>query len=169
MRVRIRWSQAGLAVLGVAAVLLALRVAPSFLKPPAPAPLPADVGLPRIEAGSNPGVSKLRKDVISRGGSESGSKRNLGRRVVSGRGSRRRAEASGGKAAQRRARRPIPRRSAQHKPSTPTRRQDPPAYSSVPEPVPPPEASPLPASEPPPEPAPTPPPPDDGSMEFAPH
>src|SRR6476646_8311371 len=98
MRVRIRWSQAGLALLGVAGVLLALRVAPSFLRAPAPAPLPADVGLPRIEAGSNPGVSKLREGVISGGGSESGSKRNVGR-VVSGGGVRRRAEASEGKAA----------------------------------------------------------------------
>ena len=168
MRVRIRWSQAGLALLGVAAVLLALRVAPSFLKAPAPAPLPADVGLPRVEARSEPVVSELRGDAISDGDSRSGSQRRLGR-VVSGGGARRRAEASEGKAAQRRARRPIPRRSAQHKPSTPTRRQDPPADPSVPAPVPPPEIVPSPSSEPPPEPAPTPPPPNDGSMEFAPH
>src|SRR6478735_12707054 len=153
MRVRVRWSQAGLALLGVAAVLLALRVVPSFLKAPAPTPLPADVGLPRIEARSEPAVSELREDAISDGDSRSGSQRHLGR-VVSGGGARRRAEASEGKTAQRRARRPIPRRSAQHKPSTPTRRQDPPADPPVPEPVPPPEVSPPPVSQPPPEPPP---------------
>jgi len=168
MRVRIRWSRAGLALLGVAAVLLALRVAPSFLKGPAPAPLPADVGLPRVEARSEPAVSELRGDAISGGGSGSRSKPRLGR-VVSGGGPRRRAEASEGKAARRRARRPIPRRSAQHKPRTPTRRQDRPADGLVPEPVPPPETVPPPPPQPKSEPAPAPPPPNDGSMEFAPH
>src|SRR4051794_10800864 len=54
MRVRIRWSRAGLALLGVAAGLLGLRVAPSFLTPPSPPPLPDDVGLPRIEAVAKP-------------------------------------------------------------------------------------------------------------------
>jgi len=42
------------ALLGVAAVLLALRAVPSLLKPPEPPPLPADVGLPRIEAAAKP-------------------------------------------------------------------------------------------------------------------
>src|SRR5262245_8411857 len=145
MRVRIRWSQASLALLGVATILLALRVASSFLQPPAPAPLPADVGLPRIEARSDPEVSRLQKEVISDGGSKSESERRLGR-VVSGGGARRRAEASEGRATQHRAHRPDPRRSAQHKPGAPTRRQDPPANPSVPKPVPPPEVSPPPVS-----------------------
>src|SRR5215467_2899973 len=57
MRVRIRWSQAALALLGMAAILLALRVAPSFLKPPAPPPLPEDVGLPRL-ASEAPAVKR---------------------------------------------------------------------------------------------------------------
>src|ERR1700753_2896038 len=100
MRVRIRWSQAGLALLGVTGVLLALQVAPSFLKPPAPAPLPADVGLPRVGARSNPVVSELRKDAVLSGGSKSGPKRKLGR-VVAGGGGRRGGEASEGGASQR--------------------------------------------------------------------
>src|SRR3954452_20135979 len=116
MRVRIRWSQAGMVLLGVVVVVLALRGAPSFLNPPAPAPLPADVGLPRVEARSEPVVSELRGDGISDGGPKSGSKGRL-ERGVSGGGGRRRAEASEGRATQRRARRPFPRRSAQHKPS----------------------------------------------------
>jgi len=168
MRVRIRWSQAGLALLGVAGVLLAFRVAPSLLKPPAPAPLPADVGLPRVEARSNPVGSRQPEAAPSGRGSDPGAKRRLGR-VVSGGGARRRAEASEGKNPKQKAHQPGARRSAQHKLSTPTRRQDPPATRSVPEPVPPPEVIPPASPEPPPEPAPTPPPPNDGSMEFAPH
>ncbi len=168
MHVRVRWSQAGLALLGVAGVLLALRIGPSLLKPPAPAPLPADVGLPRVEARSGPVVSEPREDTGSGRGSDPGIKRRLGR-VVSGGGARRRAEASEGETSKQKPHRPVARRSAQHKPSTPTRRQDPPAVRSVPEPVPPPEYVPPPPPKPPPEPAPTPPPPDDGSMEFAPH
>src|SRR6188472_652488 len=50
MSLRIRWSQAGAVILVGALVLLALRVAPSLLRAPEPPPVPADVGLPRIEA-----------------------------------------------------------------------------------------------------------------------
>src|SRR6476469_7782637 len=166
MRVRGRWSRAGLALLGVAGVLLALRIGPSFLEPPAPAPLPADVGLPRVEVRSHPVVSELSEDTASVRGSEPGTKRNIGR-VVSGGGGRRRAESSEGKTPKQKPHRPGARRRAQHKPATPTRRQDPPAVRPVPEPVPPSETVPPAAPEPPPEPAPTPAPPNDGSMEFA--
>src|SRR5689334_2316972 len=50
MRVRVRWSQAWLVLLGVIGIVLALRVAPSLLKAPEPPALPADVGLPRVKA-----------------------------------------------------------------------------------------------------------------------
>src|SRR4051794_21563511 len=50
MSLRIRWSQAGAVILGGALVLLALRVAPSLLRAPEPPPVPADVGLPQLEA-----------------------------------------------------------------------------------------------------------------------
>lgn len=168
MHVRVRWSQAGLALLGIAGLLLALRIGPSFLAPPAPAPLPADVGLPRMEARSAPVVSRPRGGPASGGDSEPGPKRNLGR-MVSGGGGRRRAESSEGKTSKQSPHQPGARRRAQHKPTTPTRRQDPPAVRPVPEPVPPPEYVPPASPEPPPEPAPTPAPPNDGSMEFAPH
>ena len=50
MSLRIRWSQAGAVLLVGALVLLALRVAPSLLRAPEPPPVPADVGLPQVEA-----------------------------------------------------------------------------------------------------------------------
>jgi hypothetical protein len=168
MRVRIRWSQAGLGLVAAAGILMALRVLPSLLTPPAPPPLPADVGLPRVEASA----ARDLDEAAEQSGSEHGS-RPLGARdqphfgrVVSDGGDRRRAEAAEGKAAKRQAHRPGARSSAQHKPSTPTRRQDPPANPPVPTPVP--AAEPEPSSEasPPSVPAA---PPDDGSMEFAPH
>src|SRR5690349_7204693 len=107
MRVRVRWSQAGLAILGVAGLLLALQVAPSLLKPPKPPPLPADVGLPRVEA-----------EVPAKRGVGRWNPRSLGR-VVSGGGSRRRAEASEGRAPSQAAHSPGARRSAQRKPRAP--------------------------------------------------
>src|SRR5690242_11796897 len=115
MRVRVRWSQAGLALLGVAGVLLALRIGPSLLAPPAPAPLPADVGLPRVEARSDSAVSAPRGDTASGGDSKPGTKRNIGR-VVSGGGGRRRAESSEGKTSKQKPPQPGAQRRAQHKP-----------------------------------------------------
>jgi hypothetical protein len=166
VRVRIRWSQALLALFAAVGILLALRAAPSLLTPPAPPPLPADVGLPRGEASAR-GLA----GAVDASRAEPGSGRRIVRdrprlgRVVSGGGDRRRAEAAEGRASKRQAQGPGARSSAQHKPTTPTRRQDPPATTPVPSPVPPPESVPIPA----PEPVPVPAPPNDGSMEFAPH
>jgi hypothetical protein len=154
MRVRIRWSQAGVLLVAAAGILLALRVVPSLLTPPAPPPLPADVGLPRVEAAPVPRPAPRARAV-----------RNLGR-VVSGGGGGRRAEAAEGKASKRQAHRPGARSSTQHKPSAPTRRQDPPATPPVPPPVPAPEPEPSPEASSPSVPTA---PPNDGSMEFAPH
>jgi hypothetical protein len=169
MRVRVRWSQAGLVALGVAAVLLALRVAPSFLKPPAPAPLPADVGLPRIEAARQPGRSRDagRAPVREAPGHETVG---IGGRVAPGRVALAGPGGCGGQGTEACARSvPAPGAARRAAEGSPPRRQAPPANPPVPAPVPAPTEVPHPSPEPPPEPAPTPPPPNDGSMEFAPH
>ena len=147
---RIRWSIAGRVVLIAVIGLLAL----SLLRPPAPPPVPADVGLPKV-AVTQPQREAVRPQAMT--------DPNLGR-VVSGGDDRLRAEASEGRARAHSPNRPSARRSAQPKPSASTRRQDPPATAPVPLPEPPPP--PVPPPEPPPKP---PSPPDDGSMEFAPH
>jgi translation initiation factor IF-2 len=130
MRVRVRWSQAGPALLGIAAVLLTLRVAPSFLKPPAPAPLPADVGLPRVEAASAPAASRRPEGTTSSGGSDPGTKRRLGR-VVSGGGGLRRAEASEARLQSGNRSNPVPEeaRSTSRPPPPDDRTRPPPARS----------------------------------------
>jgi hypothetical protein len=169
MRVRIRWSQAGLALLGVAAVLLALRVAPSFLKPPAPAPLPADVGLPRIEAAGGPAGDRDTGGTRARRRPDGGTMRNV-ERVAPGRAALAGPGGCGGQGTEACARSvPAPGAARRAAEGSPPRRQDPRANPPVPSPVPPLPEVPPPAPEPPPEPTPTPPPPDDGSMEFAPH
>src|SRR3954452_16188556 len=110
MSLRIRWSQAGAVLLLGALALLALRVAPSLLKPPAAAPVPADVGLPRVTMVPPPKPTRRpERDSAQRA-------RHLGR-MVSGGGARRRADASQGKTPARRAQGPAVRRSAQRMPS----------------------------------------------------
>ncbi|MGN6216725.1 MAG: hypothetical protein ACTHN7_07190 [Solirubrobacterales bacterium] len=46
--VRVRWARAGKAAAIAIAGLVALQALPGLLKPPAPPPLEADVGLPRV-------------------------------------------------------------------------------------------------------------------------
>jgi len=158
MRLRVQWGAAlkwGAIALGA---LLALRVVPTLLEPPAPGPLPPDVGLPRVAV--QPLEPKLRRP-----------RRRLGR-VVSGGGVLRRAKSAEGKVSSRRPLGPGARSRAKPKQGTPTRRQDPPA-TSVPSPevqlsphasFPTPEVASPPAA-----PVEASPPPDDGSIEFAPH
>jgi hypothetical protein len=154
---RIRWSAAWKLLLGVGLVLLALQVAPSLLRPPEAPPLEDDVGLPRVirTAPERSGLAKLK---------QLRPKRNLGR-VVSGRGDLRRAEAAEGRARTQRPHRPGARSSAQRKEGTPTRGQDPPAKPVSTTPFPAPEPSTPPEAPPPSAAA----PPNDGSIEFAPH
>src|SRR6476659_744087 len=145
MGFRVRWELVAKGAAVVVAGLVALQLVPALLKPPAPEPLPADVGLSRVAA------SPLELP-------ERRPQRPLGR-VVSGGGVSRRAEPSEGEAHPAEGSRPSARRRSQPKRGTPTRRQDPPAEAPAPD---------APPTEPAPEPPP-PAPPDDGSMEFAPH
>src|SRR5262245_15060260 len=48
--VRVRWSTLARWVGGGLALLLALQALPPLLRPPAPEPLAADIGLPRVRA-----------------------------------------------------------------------------------------------------------------------
>jgi hypothetical protein len=48
-RVQVRWSVLAKMALVVVIALLALRLLPTLLRPPAPPPLAADVGLPAVE------------------------------------------------------------------------------------------------------------------------
>src|SRR5262249_52984059 len=145
---RVRWSMAGRVLLAAGVVLLALRAAPALLKPPAPPPLPADVGLPRVA------VAPPRREPVR---SRAMANANLGRGGSGGEG-RRRAGAAEGRVRAHKPRHPSARDSAKGKPRPPTRRQDPPVIPPVPPSEPPPP--PVPAAESPPPPA-----PGDGSME----
>src|SRR4029077_3917251 len=108
MGLRVRWQLAAKGAAVVVAVLLALQLVPSLLKPPAPEPLPADVGLPQVVsvapqvpiAGERPQASRRKLAQ---------SQRRLGR-VVSGGGVSLRAEPSEGEASPRRGHRPFARR-----------------------------------------------------------
>src|SRR4051812_44404580 len=51
---RVRWTSAGKFAAAAVGVLLALQALPALLKPPAPPPLPPDVGLPRTVPGERP-------------------------------------------------------------------------------------------------------------------
>jgi len=152
MKLRIRWSRAARFLTLGALALLSLRLAPTLLQPPAPEKLPKDVGLSGVVKPSHERPPRLGPAPL---------RRSVGR-VAWGRGHRRRAEAAEGNDPKQRVHRPSPRSSAQHKPRTPTPRQDPPAATPVPEPVP----SPAPEVSAPEQPPPA---PEDGSVEFAPH
>jgi hypothetical protein len=152
MGLRIRWQLAAKGAAVALAGFIALQLGPALLEPPAPEPLPADVGLPRVVA-----TPKLK---------ERKPKRHLGR-VASGGGVSLRAESAEGSAHPLGGSRPSTRSRSQPKRGTPPPRQDPPAETSVPAASPPTlEVQPSAAEAPTPAPAPT--PADDGSMEFAP-
>jgi len=84
MKLRIRWPRAARFLLAGTLVLLAIRVAPNLLQPPAPPKLPSDVGLLRVV--QKPAESPPRPDPAQLQPS-------LGR-VVRGGGPRRSAEAA---------------------------------------------------------------------------
>jgi hypothetical protein len=164
MRVRVRWSRAGVVLLGVAAAALALRVGPGLLTPPAPPPLPADVGLPQTKAPPpSSGRSSFR---IPEGSATPRRPRRSKARI--GRSYHRYAErtatsrrAVGMQRATRISSRPRVRpRARQRQMPAPDHTTTAPPPIPAPEPEPPPEAPP---------PAVSAPPPNDGSMEFAPH
>src|SRR5215204_4333147 len=105
MKLRVRWSRAGRALLAGALVLLAMRATPDLLKPSDPPKLPSDVGLPRVRP-----VHLPRRSLNS-----VQAQPHIGR-VVSGGGPRRRAEAAEGKASSLGEHRPFARSSAKHMP-----------------------------------------------------
>jgi hypothetical protein len=139
MRLRVRWGLVGKWGALLLGGIVVLKLLPGLLEPPAPAPLPADVGLPQV---ASPAVELKRRPPRARLGRVArGGGVRAGRRPVF------RPDRKLG-------RQTAPRRKTQPGADTPTPRQDPPAETPVP-------AVPLPP--PPPE------PPNDGSAEFAPH
>lgn len=159
-RVRVQW-QVMAKVFGVGiACLLALEAGPSLLKPPAPPPLPADVGLPQAPRQMPP----LRRFDLSppyRGVKG----QNEHRHRIKSKGSVLHRKSAGAGEVER-------TMAPSHRPSPPVPPPAPappmvstPTQASTPSPPPvPPQATPLP-----PPPPPVPPPPADGSEEFAPH
>ncbi len=84
------------AILGAAA--LVLKLVPALLEPPAPQPLPADVGLPRVAAPEAPAAdARPERDHGRARALERRRHKALLGRVVSGGGGRGRAESSEGK------------------------------------------------------------------------
>src|SRR3977135_2817384 len=106
MGLRIRWQLAAKGAAVVLAGLVAVQLVPDLLEQPAPDPLPADVGLPRVAA--QPLKLKNRRP-----------QRQLGR-VASGGGVSLPAEPSEGEASSRKLRCPCARRRSQPKRGTPT-------------------------------------------------
>jgi hypothetical protein len=148
-RVRIRWKAAGKVAAIAVGGLLALQVLPGLLKPPAPPPLGADVGLPQVEVRPQaepppPPLSSAPKP------------RKRGRLD---------AKISSKPKPHRRKKRSQPKRVKSRPTATPPAIAPPP--EPAPEPAPPPAPEPSPAPSEPPTRVP-PPPANDGSMEFAP-
>jgi len=139
--VRVRWSTLARWVGGGLAVLLAAQALPPLLRPPPPAPLAADIGLPQVRAAEPPArpaglarVSPARALPARRLGARRGRRRAAGRKRPIEAGARLVGE-------------------------------DPVVVAPAAEPVaapPPPPVTPAPAPAPPPPPA-------DGSVEFMPH
>src|SRR5258707_12552104 len=145
MGLRVRWQ---LAAKGAGVVLpggVALQLVPALLKPPAPAPLPADVGLPRVVV---PGqrVPIARRHAPTRRRKRDRSPGRLGR-LVSGGGVLRPCGVCGGQRSIPPAgfHPPAPSRS-HHQEGTPTPPQDPPPHPTAPTTPPPASEIPVPPS-----------------------
>jgi hypothetical protein len=177
--VRIRWRGLGKVVLVLVGGLLALQVLPSLLKPPAPPPIAADVGLPQVEVQQPEEGSPQPSDSSRPFSTRHPEPRPIERRHHPKAG--RRGQLSVKVSSKPRRKRHRPHRELPESRSSAPASAGAPAHPAGSPPVPSPPPAPEPSSPPPtplpaPAPSPIPPPPsepsppaNDGSEEFAPH